>query len=143
MNQEVPKHQRIQVVLDYLYSLPPARSSLEAYMIFAKAINEVEDDFLGKESYSPPRTFLDGTKTERIYMTLFESMHPVPRYSGVHILIHLKEVVFISRYGAIEIQRKIEDDILGFKRHFETRNDCVMFTKPDANGDGVWSEKNK
>ena len=143
MNQETPKHQRMQVVLDYLHSLPPASNALEAYLLIEKAIMDVEDIFLGKESYNPPKTFLDGTRTERIYMTLHESIHPVPKYGGVQILVHAKEVVFISRYGAIEMQRKHEDDKHGFLTPFEKRNESVLFKKNDAYGDGVWHQKNK
>jgi hypothetical protein len=139
----IPKGKRIRSTLDYLHALPPARTALEAYMLFAKAINEVEDAFLGADSYDPPKTFLDGTTTERMYMTLFESVHPVPRYSGVHALIHVKEVIFISRYGAIEIQRKNEDDTRGFDQHFSERKDLIMFKKADASGHGVWHKKNK
>ena len=144
MNQVIPpKHQRIRVALDYLHSMPPSSNALAAYHLLEKAIREVEDAFFGKESYDPPKTFLDGTRTERIYMTLQESIHPVPKYSGVQILVHLKEVVFISRYGAIEIQRKYEEDKYGFLIPFEKRTNLLLFQKNDAYNDGVWHEKNK
>jgi hypothetical protein len=143
MEQVTPKQHRIQVALDYLYSLPPAGTSLKAYELFTRAINLVEDEFLGQESWSIPRTFLTGARTERIYMGQVESLHPVPRYSGVDILIHVREVVFFSRYGAIEIQQKVADDRYGFKKHFEERTDLVIFQKPDSAGDGVWHTKNR
>lgn len=142
MSHTTPKQHRIKVVLDHLHSFSPARTALEAYAHFTQAINQVEDEFLGKDSYDLPRTFLDGTRTERMYMTLFENMYSVPRYGGVHILIHVREIVFISRYGAIEIQKKVEDDKFGFKQHFEERVALVIFKKLDAWGDGVWHQKN-
>lgn len=143
MKQETPKHLRLQVILDYLQTKPPARSSLEAYKIFTDTINEVEDEFLGKESYNPPKTFLDGSKTERIYMTNPESFHNVPAYGGVQVLIHFREITFISRYGAIEIQRKVNKDKLGSLIPFKERNTEVIFKKLDAWGDDVWHDKNK
>jgi hypothetical protein len=139
----VPKHERLQKALGYLHSLPPAYSSIEAYKNLEKAVNLVEDEFLGRESYQPPKTFLDGRRTERIYMTLLESLHPVPGYSGVHILINKKEITLISRFGAIEIQYKVDEDKFGFKTHFESRTDKVIFIKNDGYGHGVWHEKNK
>ena len=141
--QTVSKGERLQAVLDRLRYSPPAHTSLEAYALFEKIINQVEDEFLGPHTYNPPRSLLvDFENIGRMYMTKTESMFSIPKYTGVHILVNHREVVFISRYGAIELQRKLGHDKEGLIIHFEHRLEQVLLQKPDAWGHGVWHPKN-
>lgn len=142
MRKETPKYLRLQVILDHLSSMPPAHSSLEAYKMLNNVINEIEDEFLGKDSYNPPRSLL-GIYTKRMYVTNLESVFPVEEYSGVSILISSKHITFISRYGAIEVQNKLKDDTQGKGIPFKSRVDAILYRKHDAWGNDVWHEKNK
>lgn len=139
----VSKCQRFQVILNRLAAAPALHTSLEAYKLLEVVINTVEDEFLGEDSYNPPRSLIVGfEKIERMYLTKLESMHPVPRYTGVSILLSHQHVTFISRYGAIEIQRKLREDKRGETIPFEARTELVIFQKLDAYGDPVWHPKN-
>ena len=59
------------------------------------------------------------------------------------LLLSRQELIFISRYGAIEMQFKDANDKYGEINHFESRRKNVFFEKNDSNGDGVWIDKNK
>lgn len=126
-----------------LQAYAPASSGLEAYAQLSEVINNTEDEIWGKEAWDLPRTFLDGRRTDRLYPILPESFHPVQGYPGVTILVSKIEVVFISRWGAIEMQRKDPEDKFGERMHFAYRSDRVLFTKSDAYGDHVWHDKNR
>lgn len=142
MRKDAPKHMRLQVILDHLQSVQPAHSALEAYKILSESINLIEDRFLGKDTYNPPRSLVN-VHTPRMYPTNLESAFPVAYYKGVHILLSSNHITLISRYGAIEIQNKVTGDKRGENVHFKEREHEVIFRKLDAYGDGVWCDKNK
>ncbi len=137
------RKERLLQVLEQFKKLPPATNGLEAYKQFCELINHSEDVLWGKESWNPPRTFLDGSRTDRLYPIYPESFHPVQGFPGVTVLISKMEIVFISRYGAIEIQEKDPDDKYGTNNHFSERHHLCIFKKHDAYRDGVWHNKNK
>jgi hypothetical protein len=138
-----PRQERFMAVLSRVSLLPPAHSSLEAYGQLSEELNAAEDEVFGRDYWEPPRTFLDGNRTPRIYPIHTESFHPVVGFNGVTLMIAKKEYVMISRHGAMEVQSKIPDDLYGDLLHFSERNDHILWQKNDAYGDGVWHEKNR
>ena len=143
MKPVVPKHQRMPVILDHLACSPAAHNALEAYKLLSDVIDQVEDEILGLETYDlkPSRSALHNTG-DRMYVTQLPDIFPVMRYTGVMILVAVRHITFISRYGAIEVQCKREDDKRGTVFKFEDRHECVLLRKADAWGDGVWHPKN-
>lgn len=138
-----PRRDRFMAVLGEIDALPPAHSSIEAYGQISETLNVYEDEVFGRDHWFPPRSFLHGNRTERIYPIYPESFHPVPEFAGVTVMIAKREYVFLSRFGAIEIQEKVPGDEFGQTVHFKNRQDCILWKKDDAYGDGVWHEKNK
>jgi len=134
---------RLLEVLEYLRNLPRAKTGLEAYSQLSNALNDFEDCVFGRCEWSPPRSFHDGSRTQRLYPILPENIFPVERYNGVMLLLAKKELVFVSRYGAIEIQKKCESDKHGTVVPYKERSNSVIFNKADYYGGGVWDEKNK
>ena len=137
------RYERLLEVLEYLRNLPGAKSGLEAYAQISNALNDFEDCVFGRNSWSPPRSFQDGNRTQRLYPILPENIFPVDGYNGVMLLLAKKELVFISRFGAIEIQKKCESDKYGALLHYKERSDTIVFKKTDYYGGGVWNDKNK
>lgn len=137
------RRERVELILKRLSLLPPATSGLEAYKQLTETINQFEDEIWGKDSWHPPRSFIGGVSTQRFYTIFPESFFSVDNYPGVTILIGTKELIFMSRYGAIEIQNKVIEDRYGKDQTFHLRRDQVFFEKFDAYGDNVWHEKNK
>jgi len=137
------KDERLGLILVNLQSLNPASNGLEAYKLLSNAINEFEDQIWGANNYFPPRSFLHGNKTDRMYTIFTESFFEVPGYTGVSLLLSRRELIFISRYGAIEIQLKDDEDKYGDNIHFDSRKRNVIFKKNDSTDDGVWVDKNK
>ncbi len=135
--------ERLQVVLERLAVLPQAQNGLEAYAQMAGVINTSEDEWFGPGHWDLPRTFLDGRRTERLYPIMPESFHAVPDFPGVTLMVSKAEILLMSRFGAIEMQVKDPDDKFGDQVPFCARADRVMFVKPDAQGDGVWHDKNR
>ena len=111
--------------------------------MLSDVIDQSEDELLGPETYDLKlsREPLRNTG-DRMYVTQLPDIHPIPRYTGVQILVAVRHVAFISRYGAIEVQGKLEDDKRGEIFKFEDRHEQVLFQKADAWGDGVWHPKN-
>ncbi|MCW1908769.1 MAG: hypothetical protein KIH63_005515 [Candidatus Saccharibacteria bacterium] len=141
--ESVPSRaERLQDILDRLALLPPAQNGLEAYAQMAELINTSEDALFG-DHWDLPRTFLDGRRTDRLYPILPESFFSVPAFPGVTLMVSKVEVVFMSRWGAIEMQTKDPDDKFGERIPFCSRFENVIFSKPDALGDGVWHDKNR
>lgn len=137
------KAERLKLILENLKFERPASSGLEAYKILTDCINKFEDMVWGYESYTIPRTFLNGQRTDRLYTILTESFHSIPYYTGVTLLLSKVELVFISRFGAIEFQYKDMNDPFGEKIGFDKREDKVFFRKNDSKNEGVWHNKNK
>ncbi|MDQ3076026.1 MAG: hypothetical protein M3Q34_02765 [bacterium] len=140
----VSKYHRLQVIFDRLSRIPPMSSSLQVYKMMAQVIDEVEDEFLGPETYDLKLNRANPVETGyRMYQIQLGSIFEVSGYTGVQLLLATKHLTFISRYGAIEVQSKLHIDKFGELIFFETRFEQVLFQKLDAFGDGVWHEKNK
>lgn len=122
---------------------PPTKNGLLAYKSLTQCVNEVEDQVFGETLWNCPRTFLNGERTDRIYTILSESFYEVPSFPGVSLLLAKDELIFISRFGAAEVQNKLIDDKYGEAIPYEQRSNEVIFSKLDASGDGVWHVKNK
>jgi guanylate kinase len=133
--------ERLKYILDNIDMNEPARNALEAYKIITQAIDEFEDNF-SAEPWSPPRTYMDGSRSSRMYTIFPESFHDVPEYRGVTLLLSLRELIFISKNGAIEVQVKDTHDPLGERKHFKDRKHNVLFSKVDIEGNDVWHASN-
>lgn len=134
-----PKYARFRRVFDELSRCPAAASGLEAYAQLSNILNHAEDEIFG-DFWDPPRTYLNGETSERLYHSAPECFETIEGFPGVTAMVHVKEFVFISRFGAVEVQRdtgQCEETI-----PFCTRDGAVMFRKLDAYGDGVWHPKN-
>jgi 5'-deoxynucleotidase YfbR-like HD superfamily hydrolase len=141
---EVPsKSQRLKLVFEDIANREPARTGLEAYRQLSDAVNRVEDMYLTADHWHPPRHVGPGVVTERLYPIAPESCYPVPDYSGVDLLVSVGECVFVSRFGAMEVQLKDDSDLFGERVAFQDRGDRVIFSKADSAGDGVWNAKNR
>jgi 5'-deoxynucleotidase YfbR-like HD superfamily hydrolase len=137
------KSQRLKLVFEDMVDREPARTGLEAYRQLSDAVNRVEDMYLTANHWHPPRHVGPGVVTERLYPIAPESCYPVPDYAGVDLLVSVGECVFVSRFGAIEVQVKDGGDPFGERVAFQDRKDRVIFSKFDSAGDGVWSIKNR
>ena len=132
------KRDRLVRMFELLDSAPNAKTGIEAYARLSNIVNEAEDELF---EWKLPRTFLDGTITERIYPPQPECMESVSGWAGVVVCVHVKEFIFFSKHGAIEIQLDTSEDE---KRiHFSIRSSAVIYSKLDAYGDSVWHPKNK
>lgn len=141
--QHLSRRERVKLILTNLELLSPARSGLEAYKQISETINHFEDEIWGKEYWHPPRSFFGGISTQRFYTIFPESFFLIENFPGVMLLLGTKELIFVSRYGAIEMQKKLHDDRYGKVKAFYLRQDLVFFEKLDAYGDTVWNEKNR
>ena len=77
--------------------------------------------------------------TERLYPTYPESMHSVEGWPDITMLIHSKQLVFISLRGAIQIQTKDDACILPYNE----RQHLVLLDKADAYGNRVWDSRHE
>lgn len=135
------KRDRLQRMIECVRALPPARSGLEAFAQITNVLNHLEDQVWGADHYAMPRSYEGGVVTDRLYGSHAESFETVQGFSGVVNMVHTKEFVFVSRTGAIEIQKDTgESEELV---HFETRRHAVLFSKPDAYGRAVWDDQNR
>jgi 5'-deoxynucleotidase YfbR-like HD superfamily hydrolase len=137
------KSHRLKLIFEEVADRDPARTGLEAYRQISDAVNRVEDMFFTSSHWQPPRHVGPGVITDRLYPIAPESCYPVPQYAGVDLMVSVKECVFISRFGAIEVQAKDKRDLFGERTAFHTRSDHVIFSKRDSVGDGVWHDKNR
>jgi hypothetical protein len=134
------KRERLFAALQRLQDVPACSSGLEMYRNLCQALNHVEDNALGESSWLPPRTFIGARSSERLYPTYPESMLRVSGAPGITALWHETEVVFISRFGAMEVEEKNGRDLeLIVSEGGATR----LFSRLDAYGDGVWHPKNR
>jgi hypothetical protein len=137
----VSKRDRLERVFAYLQVAPTCRSGLEAYRQLCDVLNLVEDEALGPDSWVPPKSFVGQPLSDRMYPTYPESMLSVSEFPGVTALWHAREVVFVSRYGALEVR---ERDGRGVDAYvYAPRDKSLLFDKVDAYGDGVWNGKNR
>ena len=100
-----------------------------------------EDLVWGENYWKAPRTFLDGTVTDRIYPTYTESFECLKNFPGITHLVHTKHSVFISRYGAVQVQ--LDNGMPPEKCYLEYRPEFILLDKLDSYNDGVWHEKNR
>jgi hypothetical protein len=138
MMNSITKKDRLSKIFEKLDRIPCAKTGLEAYARLCNIVNEIEDELF---EWRLPRTFLDGTITERLYPPQPECMESVSGWSGIIVCVHVKEFIFFSRYGAVEIQLDTSEDEKLI--HFSTRSSAVIYSKNDAYGDPVWHPKNK
>lgn len=143
ISQLLSRRERVKLILEKLASLPPACSGLEAYQQISETINTLEDAIWGRDYWSPPRSFFGGISTQRFYTIFTESFFSVEDFPGVTLLLGTKELIFVSRYGAIQMQRKLHSDRYGLDNKFHLRRSQIFFEKVDAYDHDVWHEKNK
>jgi len=136
-----PKGHRLKELFSLLRASRPARNGLEAYMLIANNLNMLEDSYFGMSNWSPPRTYITGAQTDRLYPPQPDNFEMVPGWPGVTNMVHTKEYVFISKSGAIEVQR--DDGSSERGNPYWKRRESVVFEKLDFNGDGVWSPQHK
>jgi 5'-deoxynucleotidase YfbR-like HD superfamily hydrolase len=133
------KSERINKLFMLLDRLPKASSAMEIYCQISNTLNSIEDDYFGVDSWNPPRFYPPGNSTDRMYPTSTDSMYPVPEYGGVNALVGINEVAYISRYGAVEIQKRDKDNKFNELNIYSE----IIYVKSDAYGDNVWHIKNK
>ncbi len=135
--------ERLKAILELVKTMQPAHNGMEAYKQISDILNHSEDEIFGSDYWQPPRSFLDGSRSDRLYPIYPESFHPVDRFPGVTMLFAKRELIFVSRFGAMEMQKKHEEDITGEIVPFDQRRDAVVWEKLDAYGSGVWHQKNQ
>jgi hypothetical protein len=135
------KATRLNKLFTCIKAVQPACTGLEAYAQISNALNLLEDQIWGPGYYAMPRTYDGGVVTDRLYPSHPESFETVSGFSGVINMVHTKEFIFISRTGAIEIQRDTGESET--EVHFSTRRHAVLFTKNDHQGRGVWHESHR
>jgi 5'-deoxynucleotidase YfbR-like HD superfamily hydrolase len=133
------KSERISKLFTLLDRLPKASSAMEIYCQISNTLNSIEDDHFGVDSWNPPRFYPPGNSTDRMYPTSTDSMYPVPGYGGVTALVGINEVAYVSRYGAVEIQKRDKTN----KFTELNINSEIIYAKSDAYNDNVWCIKNK
>lgn len=140
-NNIPPKFIRISKILELFAKAPPFTNGMMAYAALMELVNEQEDTVWGAGYWKAPRTFHGGVVTDRIYPTHTESFEDVMGFPGVTHLIHTKHSIFLSRYGAVQVQ--LDNGWAVADCHLETRPEFILLDKLDAYGDGVWHEKNR
>ncbi|MDE1153748.1 MAG: hypothetical protein PW788_14535 [Micavibrio sp.] len=136
-----PKFVRISKILALFAKAPPFANGMMAYATLMEIVNEQEDLVWGADYWKAPRTFHGGVVTDRVYPTHTESFENVEGFLGVTHLIHTKHSIFLSRYGAVQVQ--LDNGWAVSDCHLETRAEFILVDKLDAYGDGVWHEKNR
>lgn len=136
-----PKSHRLAIMLKAYAKIPPFSNGMMAYASMMEMLNEREDVLWGEDHWSPPRTFLDGVVTDRIYPTHSESFQNIDGFPGVTHLIHTKHSIFMSRHGAVQVQ--LDNGLAAGDCHLEARSAFILLNKLDAYGDEVWHDKNR
>jgi hypothetical protein len=62
-------------------------------------------------------------------------MHPVPTAPNITALIHIKEIIFISNTGAVQVHKRVVDKSL---ESYASSFDTLMLNKLDNFGSEVW-----
>ncbi len=116
---EVSKSERFQAFLLRLGARELARSEDDALRQIEEELNAIEDE-MTDIPFDPDAFTTDG----RMYPPLEDAARPVPGRPEVIRYRSRKHNTFIAGNGAIEIR-----DL----------NEVVAFTKPGADGSGVWA----
>lgn len=137
------KKDRLSVFFQELSNLPIPKNSLEAFRQISETLNITEDRIFGSDYWKPLRFYPPGIKTDRMYPVAPESIYLLHNFSKVTLLVSIYELIFISNDGAIEFQKKDQNDIFGTNIDFSNRKDMVIFKRADQYGCEVWDDKNK
>ena len=132
------KSERLGMAVELLRHEPRASNGLMAYKQLARALNEIEDRYLGDQHWAPPKSFFGGLKTARMYPAYPETFIEVEGFLGVTQFRHIGHVVFISRYGAIQIYER--STIANLMPPYTA---AALLDKLDIYGDQAWHEKNR
>lgn len=127
------KADRVKLFLEKLNFAAPATTGLLAYKLICQTINQIEDGVFGHDYWKPPRSFLTEPTTDRLYPSSYDSMFPVSGWPDVTMIIHIRELIFISSSGAIQIQKKVEVDTPYCDRYGK-----ILLDKQAADGSRVW-----
>lgn len=129
---------RLRAIFDLLATMEKCSNGLMAYKQLTDTINDFEDEALGVHTWSPPRTFLDGARSERLYTIYPESFFACGDDSQVTMLISLREIIFINSNGAIQVQEKLLQGHPDSCLKYADREKYVIFNKEGIDG-GVWT----
>src|SRR5436853_576184 len=90
------KGARLEMLISRLKHAPAVTNGLLAYKLISETLNDIEDVVLGKDCWDPPRTFVGGITSERLYPTCPESILPVPNKPNLAMLTHVGQIIFIA-----------------------------------------------
>jgi hypothetical protein len=116
-----PKQERFAEFLRRLGSAPPASGFEEAYDQLCAVLNEVEDE-MTSIPFNPDAWQTDG----RMYPPQSDSLREVDQHPKVKRFRSRAHNTFVRENGAIEIQTAPGAE--------------TLFTKPGADGKGVWEQ---
>lgn len=127
--------------INALGRMRPAESGLEAYANICTVLNMLEDEIFSIEDWALPRSFATGAETARLYPPQPDNFERVPGWPGVTNMVLKREFVFVSRSGAIEIQKDNGTSESG--NPYANRRETVIFAQADAAGRDVWADHNR
>jgi hypothetical protein len=113
------KYARLQEFYDRLQAAPAVQTHDEAYDLLCRTLNAVEDEFSGVP-YDPANWQTDG----RLYPPQKDRVYAVSGFPDVLRYNSFKHDTYVAKHGAIEIKIIATGE--------------VHFSKPGANGKGVW-----
>jgi hypothetical protein len=113
------KDARLQLFYQRLQAAPAASTHDESYALLCDTLNAVEDEHSGVPN-NPSNWQTDG----RLYPPQTDMVYAVDGFPGVRRYNSFKHDTYIASNGAIEVK------IIA--------SNVVDFTKPGANGKGVW-----
>ena len=138
----MPKRERLLRALQMLKAQPRLQSGLATYARLSALLNQVDDELVGAAEWYPPVSFDRHGPSVRLYPIAPESYRNVEQYPGVSAWLTRREVLYISRYGAIEVHAREEQDALSVRSLSADLTRECLFEMPDASGDGLWHPKN-
>ncbi len=110
---------RLELFCKRLAAAPAASTRNDGYALICSTLDRVEDEHSGVPN-NPPDWRTDG----RLYPPQADRVYKVERFPEVLRYNSFKHDTYIGSNGAIEIRL--------------IATDAVLFTKPGANGKGVW-----
>jgi hypothetical protein len=113
------KYARLELFYERLQAAPAVSTRQEAYALLCSILDAVEDEFSGVPN-NPPSWQSDG----RLYPPQQDRVYAVPGFPEVLRYNSFKHDTYIANNGAVEV-RIIATNV-------------VQFSKPGANGKGVW-----
>jgi hypothetical protein len=113
------KYGRLQLFYERLQAAPAASTREESYLLLCDTLNAVEDEHSGTPN-NPDNFQTDG----RLYPPQTDRAHEVDGFPGVIRYRSARHNTYIASNGAIEVK------VVGTNE--------VDFTKPGADGKGVW-----